>query len=71
MHLISRLDQRVRIGDTSVTFSAGETIRTEYSHKYDAASFYEMAQRSGLAKKQAWTDPLNQFVVAYLAAEVA
>jgi hypothetical protein len=30
-----------------------------------------MAQRSGLAKTQAWTDPLNQFVVAYLAAEVA
>jgi dimethylhistidine N-methyltransferase len=49
MHLRSSRDQRVRIdaADLSVGFTAGETIWTESSHKYEAAEIAGMAARAG------------------------
>ncbi|MET1414887.1 L-histidine N(alpha)-methyltransferase [Roseibium sp. HPY-6] len=47
MHLESLADQSVQIGDAVIPFQEGETIHTENSHKYDAAAFAEIANRSG------------------------
>ncbi|CAN5270960.1 hypothetical protein BH09PSE1_BH09PSE1_24770 [soil metagenome] len=54
MHLRSTKDQRVRIGDRSVNFMAGETIHTESSRKYRETSVRAMAEAAG------WTVALFQ-----------
>ena len=47
MHLRSATDQRVRIGEESVDFMAGETIHTESSRKYREDSVRELAEAAG------------------------
>jgi dimethylhistidine N-methyltransferase len=54
MHLRSTLDQRVRIGDETVDFMAGETIHTESSRKYREESVRVLAEAAG------WTVGLFQ-----------
>ena len=39
MHLASARRQKVRIGDETIEFRAGETIHTENSYKYSIDSF--------------------------------
>jgi len=58
MHLASTKRQKVRIGDTTVEFRAGETIHTENSYKYSIESFQAMALGSGWSPLEAWTDGL-------------
>jgi dimethylhistidine N-methyltransferase len=58
MHLASTKRQKVRIGDTTVDFRAGETIHTENSYKYSVESFQALARGSGWSPLQAWTDGL-------------
>lgn len=58
MHLASSKRQKVRIGDTTVEFRAGETIHTENSYKYSIESFQAMARGAGWSPLQAWTDGL-------------
>jgi dimethylhistidine N-methyltransferase len=58
MHLASTKRQKVRIGDTTVEFRAGETIHTENSYKYSIESFQAMARGSGWSPLKAWTDGL-------------
>ncbi|WP_425395108.1 L-histidine N(alpha)-methyltransferase [Aeoliella sp.] len=65
MHLVSRTDQEVRIGKAQVPFSAGESIRTELSHKYRPDSFADLVQSAGFAPGQIWTDPKQLFAVGY------
>ena len=66
MHLVSQRAQVVRLDDLAVTFEAGETIRTEYSHKYTPERFEELARRAGLTIRQQWTDHRQWFGVFYL-----
>lgn len=47
MHLRSRHDQRVRIGDRTFAFAAGETIHTESSRKFTRESIEALAEASG------------------------
>src|SRR3546814_4191277 len=47
MHLVSLREQSVSIGGKTFHFDAGETIRTEYSHKYTLEEFGAMAGRAG------------------------
>src|SRR4051812_8005440 len=47
MYLVSRRTQAVTIGGQSFAFSAGETICTEYSHKYTVDEFASIAATSG------------------------
>jgi dimethylhistidine N-methyltransferase len=56
MYLASTKRQKIRVGGKAITFRAGETIHTEYSYKYTVDSFNAMAQGSGFAPLQAWTD---------------
>ena len=58
MHLASTKRQKVRVGDTTIEFRAGETIHTENSYKYSIESFQALAHGSGWSPITAWTDGL-------------
>jgi len=58
MHLASTKRQKVRIGDVTIDFRAGETIHTENSYKYSIDSFQALAHGSGWSSLKAWTDGL-------------
>jgi dimethylhistidine N-methyltransferase len=68
MHLVSRFDQEVRIGETAIPFAAGESIVTEHSYKYTVPGFVEMAGRAGFETAQTWTDTGELFSLHYLVA---
>lgn len=65
MHLVSRKAQTVRLGalDLDVTFAAGETIRTELSHKYTRRSVEALLEETGLALDLWETDPEDLFAL--------
>jgi dimethylhistidine N-methyltransferase len=69
MHLVSQTSQEVRIGIERIPFASGETIRTEYSYKYDLDGFARIAEAGGFAVRRVWTDPDQRFSVQYLEAE--
>ncbi len=58
MHLASTKRQKVRIGDTTIDFRAGETIHTENSYKYSIESFQALANGAGWSPLKVWTDGL-------------
>lgn len=63
MHLVSRREQRVRIGalGLDVRFEAGEAILTECSHKFDRERISRIATAAGFELSRAWTDPDRLF----------
>jgi dimethylhistidine N-methyltransferase len=66
MQLVSRRAQTVRIGDTACTFAEGETIVTEYSHKYTIEGFTALLASAGFAvghRLHCWRDPRDWFGV--------
>jgi L-histidine Nalpha-methyltransferase len=68
MRLVSLRPQTVQIAGRKFGFSAGEILVTEYSHKYSLAAFSDLAQASGFAVAQTWTDPQKLFSVQLLEA---
>jgi dimethylhistidine N-methyltransferase len=58
MHLASIKRQKVRLGNVTIEFRAGETIHTENSYKYSIDSFQALAHGSGWSPLKAWTDGL-------------
>jgi L-histidine N-alpha-methyltransferase len=66
MHLVSRRNQRVHIGNAEFFFAAGESIRTEYSHKYTLPILDELADEAGFVMKKTWTDERDYFSVCLL-----
>lgn len=66
MHLVSLKDQEVRLDSTSVSFSSGESIRTENSYKYNPDEFAQLAAAAGFKIERIWTDEQNWFSVQYL-----
>jgi len=69
MHLVSKVDQVVELGDTKLKFAQGETIHTENSYKFTPESFQEIASRAGLAIRSSWSDVQQLFSVHYLELE--
>lgn len=65
MHLVSLREQAVSLGGETFHFDAGETIRTEYSHKYTLEEFGAMAASAGFEVAEVWTDDRNLFSVQY------
>jgi dimethylhistidine N-methyltransferase len=63
MHLVSKREQRVRIDalELEIAFAEGETIHTENSYKYDAATLRTLAERSGFTLQKTWTDTRRWF----------
>ncbi|MEM7155816.1 MAG: L-histidine N(alpha)-methyltransferase [Myxococcota bacterium] len=66
MLLISRRVQVVTVAGRRFSFDRGETIRTEYSHKYAVEGFARMASKVGFVQPQVWTDPNDLFAVHLL-----
>jgi uncharacterized SAM-dependent methyltransferase len=66
MHLCSRSDQRVKVDGREFDFKEGESIGTEYSHKFRVEHFADLAARAGLRMERVWTDPKNWFGVLWL-----
>ncbi|WP_428268547.1 L-histidine N(alpha)-methyltransferase [Haliangium sp.] len=66
MYLVSMVDQFVTVAGHRFPFRAGETIHTEYSHKYTIEGFRALAAPAGLSVTQVWSDPREYFSVLYL-----
>lgn len=69
MHLVSRGQQAVSVGGTSVTFRDGETIHTENSYKHTVADLTAMADAAGWRSERVWTDGDDLFSIHLLAAK--
>jgi dimethylhistidine N-methyltransferase len=65
MHLVSQADQSVRIAGRRFQFRRGETICTEYSHKYSLDDFAQLARRANLTIREVWCDEHALFSVQY------
>jgi L-histidine N-alpha-methyltransferase len=56
MHLVSLARQTVTVLGRRFSFTTGERIHTENSHKYSVDEFRALAQRAGWTPVDAWTD---------------
>lgn len=68
MHLVSLVDQGVRIGTRQIHFAKDETIFTESCYKYSLGQFAGLSARAGWTLERVWTDPRRWFSVQYLRA---
>ena len=70
MHLESIVEQNVQIPsiEMAVSFAAGETIRTELSHKYTRESANGLLDASGLSVESWCTDASDRFALALVRA---
>ncbi len=69
MHLVSLSDQDVCVaGEHTFRIEEGETIRTEYSYKYNVEEFAKLANAADLNVEDVWTDANQLFSVQYLSA---
>lgn len=66
IELVSQADQTFSIGNTEFDIADGETILTEYSHKYTVDGFAAMAHTAGFAVEKVWTDTDRLFSVQFL-----
>jgi len=66
MHLVSTVEQTAHVGGVAVRFAEGESILTEYSHKYSLESMREIAGEGGFSVDKVWTDPDGLFSVQLL-----
>ncbi len=64
--LVSQADQTFSVGDTEFDIADGETILTEYSHKYTLDGFAAMAHAAGFSVEKVWTDDESLFSVQFL-----
>ena len=65
VELVSRARQVVHIGNAEIEFTDGESIITEYSHKYTLNAFADMAGAAGFEVRHVWTDPQQWFSVQF------
>jgi len=68
MHLVSRHDQVVRAAGQSFAFRQGESIHTEYSHKYTVEGVQSLARCAGWEPVASWVDDRSLFSIHYLTA---
>ena len=64
--LVEHVAQVVTLAGRRFPLAEGETIRTEYSHKYSIDGFQRLAAAVGFRGRQVWTDPEPLFAVCYL-----
>ncbi|MBE7196556.1 MAG: L-histidine N(alpha)-methyltransferase [Parafilimonas terrae] len=55
-HLVSLRDQTWTLGGKTISFAAGESVRTDTSHKYDPDTFGALAAQAGWHLEQSWID---------------
>lgn len=68
MHLVSLRDQVVRAAGKTFAFGQGESIHTEYSHKYTVDGVQSLAKRTGWDPVWSWVDEQSLFSIHYLKA---
>jgi len=66
MHLVSQVEQTVKIDGEELVFEAGETIRTERSYKFTVEGFAKAAVETGWTLARSWTDRENLFAILLL-----
>ena len=66
MHLLSLQPQTIHLGGKVYHFEQGETLHTEYSHKFTLAGVQQAAQSAGLLSGAFWTDPQQYFGLIWL-----
>jgi dimethylhistidine N-methyltransferase len=74
MHLVSTMDQIIKISDSNtadgesknIIFKAGETIHTENSYKYSKESFTDLVVGAGFEVRECWSDDKDYFAMFYL-----
>lgn len=66
MHLVSDIDQTIRVSGEVFHFDQGETLHTENSYKYSVDGFRALAARAGFESRALWTDPDKLFSIHYL-----
>lgn len=66
MHLVSLQQQQVHVAAEVFTFNKGQSILTEYSHKYSVKSFQALALKAGFKTLKTWVDDAGLFSVHYL-----
>ncbi len=69
MHLVSRRQQVVALGGHVIALRAGESICTEYSHKYALEEIADLAAAAGWRLADRWLDDRQFFSVNYLVAD--
>ena len=65
LELVSQEDQTVELGNAEFDIADGETILTEYSHKYTLDGFAAMAEAAGFQVVKVWMDRDELFSVQY------
>lgn len=68
MHLVSRCRQQVALGGRAFRLQEGESLHTEYSHKFTVAGLRALARRAGFRPGPVWTDNERLFSVHWLQA---
>lgn len=71
MHLVSKRDQDIHVGEETIHIERGEHLRTECCHKYTLEGFAQLAATADLAVTRVWTDPGRKFSVQMLEAKKA
>ena len=71
MHLVSRRAQSVTLDGRRFDFAEGETVHTEYSHKFTVDGLRALAEKAGFTPTAVWTDPDRLFSVHWLQAPAA
>ena len=66
MHLVSDVRQSAIMSGRSIQFAKGETLLTEYSYKYNAEQFQELAVSAGFVPRALWCDPDHLFSIHWL-----
>lgn len=66
MHLLSSKSQIVHLNGVAYKFEQGETLHTEYSHKFTVAGIQNAAKSAGLQAAAFWTDPQQYFGLLWL-----
>ena len=66
MHLLSLKSQIVHLNGVAYAFEQGETLHTEYSHKFTIAGVHQAAHTAGLEIGPIWTDPQQYFGLFWL-----
>lgn len=69
MQLVSQRDQVIRLGQQFFPVNSGESITTEYSHKYSVKSFERLAAKAGFSLHKHWIDANKYFAVLHLVVE--
>jgi dimethylhistidine N-methyltransferase len=66
MHLVSKIDQDVRVAGRSFHFAAGETLHTENSYKFTVERFADLAAQAGWRLDRQWVSEEPAFAIVRL-----